>query len=115
MGDQPRTIRFNRQEYDVRGQRRIRGESYLVIGKYGSGKRPRERVLHALGQNQYQEKVIHTVGDSPDNWKRIQNLNRAQGSNLPFARICSVAKKQGEILVVQELSLIHISEPTRPY
>ena len=102
MGNQPTTIRFNRETFDVLGKRRIRGESYLVVGKYGSGMRPRERVLHVLGQNQYQEKVIHTVADSADNWKRIQSLNRVQGSNLPFARICSVAKENGSILVVQE-------------
>lgn len=102
MDKQPKTVRFNRQTHEVRAERRIRSELYLVVGKYGSGRRPREKVLHVLGRNQYQEKVIHVVSDSADNWKRIQNLNRAQGSNLPFARISSVARERDSILVVQE-------------
>jgi serine/threonine protein kinase len=102
MPSEPRKIRHNRKTFEVRDERRIKGEQYLVVGNYGSGDRPRERVLQQIGKHQFQEKVIHRLPNTKDNWRRIQHLNRIQGSHLPFARISSTGKAGDDLLVVVE-------------
>ena len=102
MPTEPRTVRFNRQTFKVLGDRRIRGEDYLVVGHYGNGERSREHVLQVLGKHRHKEKVIHCLKNSKDNWRRINHLDRIQGSHLPFAGITSIGKSGNELFVVME-------------
>lgn len=102
MPTEPRTVRFNRQTFKVLGDRRIRGEDYLVVGHYGNGERSREHVLQVLGKHRHKEKVIHCLKNSKNNWRRINHLDRIQGSHLPFAGITSIGKSGNELFVVME-------------
>lgn len=94
-----KTIRYRGQTYQLREQRKIRGERYWVIGKYGRGTRVRERVLHDMGGGEYQDKVIHRLEFTNKRW---QVLNRVQRTSLPFARISTVARDHSGLLVVMD-------------
>ncbi len=98
----PKTVRHNHKTYDVKGSHSIRGETYLVIGKYGRGDKSIDHVLHVTGRNQFKDRVVHVLEGSSENWKQFQNLDRAAGKSLPFARILTHVKKDGKLCVVVE-------------
>ncbi|MEM7785874.1 MAG: protein kinase [Planctomycetota bacterium] len=88
--------------YPVLDRRRIRSETYWVIEKYGGRSRPKERVLHDLGANNFQERVIHELENDGGIHRRLQNLARLTGTHLPFARILTTARINEKLLVVTE-------------
>ena len=96
------TIRFKGKQHQVLERVRIRGQMYFVIGRIGRNGRIRLRALERFGRNQHKLRSIHVLPKTVENKKRIQNLDRAAGSNLPLARIISFAESREDLKVVME-------------
>jgi len=79
MPNRPSKIRHKRRHFDVRRTLKLRGETYYVVGQY-----------------------VHEMEDNQENWRRVQNLKRAKGKSLPFARVLNSMRKAGNIYVVVE-------------
>ena len=95
-------IRHRRRFFDVRSTRTLLGQKYFVIGEYGRRGKVIEHVLHPDGTGRHEDLVIHVLDDSRDNRKRVENLKRAKGKSLPFARVLADIRKSGSIHVVVE-------------
>ncbi len=98
----PKSIRHNHKTYEVRGTHLIRGETYAIVGRYGRSEKSVDHVLHVTGRNQYDDRIVHVLDDSKENRKQFDNLKRAAGKSLPFARIITHVRKAGKLYVVAE-------------
>lgn len=95
-------IRFKGKQHQVLERLRVRGQTYFVIGRVGRNGRIRLRALERFGRNQFKLRSIHVLPKTIENKKRIQNLDRAAGSNLPLARIISFTESSEDLKVVME-------------
>jgi serine/threonine protein kinase len=102
MSQPPRTLKYKGVEYEVQDRLRIGGQTYHLIGQLGRNGRIRHRALQQFGTNQYQERMIHVLPQTGANKRRIQNLNRAAGTNLPLPRVISFSEFKNQLLVVME-------------
>lgn len=102
MPNRPSKIRHRRRHFEVRRTLKLGGETYHVIGQYGRRGKTIEHVLRRETGGGYEDLVLHVVEDSKENWRRVQNLKRAKGKSLPFARVLNSVRKAGKIHVIAE-------------
>ncbi len=101
MKHQPKRVRVGRETFEIESRVQIGGTAYLVVQKAISRNRGRYTVLQRLGRV-YRKRVIHTMANCPENRKRIRNLDRATGTNLPTPRILNFDVSNRELCVVTE-------------
>ena len=102
MSNHPSRIRHRRRYFDVRKALKLGGQTYYVVGQYGRRGKSIEHVLRREAGGGYEDLVIHVMEDNAENWQRIQNLKRAKGKSLPFARVLNLVRKTGKIHVIVE-------------
>ena len=102
MPNRPSKIRHKRRHFDVRRTLKLRGETYYVVGQYGRRGKNIDHVLRRETGGGYEDLVVHEMEDNQENWRRVQNLKRAKGKSLPFARVLNSMRKAGNIYVVVE-------------
>mgnify|MGYP001533545550 FL=1 len=98
---------------------KIRGLSYAEIAKRGGGILNSADLLHTMTEDQLYEQAMRRVREVVMKGTGCVEIKSGYGLNtedeLKMLRVIKRIKETAPIKVVSTLSLIHISEPTRPY